>query len=174
MKKQILFALSTVVGMNIALARPTVKIWGSNDPLPLLTQVRQCLAYLDVRENIHLAIYLSPHMPEKLQGRSFCLNSPEPNAYQVIRVWIDTRLNKKQQRLVLAHEMIHVKQYAKGELIMTSNQQVMWKGRNYRYQWGAEPHRAPWESEAHRMDNRLAKLCKEQPETPLFASDTKR
>jgi hypothetical protein len=105
------------------------------------------------------------------------VNPPSPNTYQVIRVWIDPRLNKTQQRLVLAHEMVHVKQYAKGELIVNTDQQVIWKGRKYFYQPAARQH-LPWENEAFQQDNRLTIQWKEylknslNSEAPLTASKT--
>lgn len=103
-------------------------------------------------------------MPEKLEGMAISLNSPEPDDYQIIKVLIDASLNKTKQRLVLAHEMIHVKQYVKEELVVLNKQQVMWKGQKYRFSCVCN-RQIPWEKEAYRTDNLLVKLSQEQTKT---------
>ena len=70
-------------------------------------------------------------------------------------------LSASKQRLVLAHEMIHVKQYAKQELIIL-NDNVIWKGQNYPYAYEYNQ-RMPWEREAYRGDRTLAKLVNTSP-----------
>lgn len=173
MKQQILLILTSVLWMNLAFAQPVIKVYGSEDALAVKEQAGQYLEYLDVREKVRLFIHLSAHMPEKQEGMTFCLTSAEPNAYQIMKIWIDAQLSIKQQKLVLAHEMIHVKQYAKGELIVLSEQQVLWKGRKYICQQSKRLY-TPWESEAYRTDNLLAKRYKEQPEIHLAAKISKR
>jgi hypothetical protein len=39
MKKQMMFVLTSIVGMNMALSQPIVKIWHSEDSLAILTHV---------------------------------------------------------------------------------------------------------------------------------------
>lgn len=54
----------------------------------------------------------------------------------------------------LAHEMVHAKQFLRGELIAEPNWQ--WKGRaakNYRYK------NQPWEREAFRLEHELYRTC---------------
>ncbi len=164
MKKPLL--LIFILWMHPTFSQPIIKVYGSADPLAVKQQIAQYLAFLDVREKVYLCVVFSNHMPEKLEGMTLYLGSPEPNAYQSIKVRIDVRLNKAKQKLVLAHEMIHVKQYAKGELIVLSPQQVMWKGKKFRYKQ-AERLYTPWESEAYRTDNLLARRYKEQLEKPF-------
>ena len=53
----------------------------------------------------------------------------------------------------LAHEMVHAKQYLRGELNGWTNS---WKGkkpRNYKYE------NAPWEREAYKLEEKLYKKC---------------
>ena len=100
-------------------------------------------------------------MPEKLEGITISLPSPEPDVYQLLKVLIDARLSASKQRLVLAHEMIHVKQYAKQELIIL-NDNVIWKGQNYSYAYKYNQ-RMPWEREAYWGDRTLAELVKSSP-----------
>ena len=169
MKQHILLTLAGLLWMPLAFAQPIVKVKGTSDSLTVKNLIRLYLDQLDVRENVHLCVSFSVDIPEEQAGMTYCVNPPSPNTYQVIRVWIDPRLNKTQQRLVLAHEMVHVKQYAKGEIIVVSKEEVLWKGKKYRHQ-EIENRQKPWECEAHFYDNQLAKRCKEQLETPLVAS----
>jgi len=173
MKQQILLFLIGLFWMHPAFSQPIVIVQGSEDALAVKKQIMQYLDELDVRENVHLSVSFTTLVSEYVKGMTFCLNSLASNTYQVIRVRIDARLNKTQQRRVLAHEMIHVKQFAKGELIVINSQQVIWKGQKY---WcvGGSRKSAPWEDEAHQIDKILARLDKVQPEAPLAAAGKNR
>lgn len=150
--------------MNLAFSQPVVRIWGSEDPQTVKKQVEQYLDQLDVRENVYISVGFSTEMPKKLEGMAISLNSPEPDDYQIIKVLIDASLSKMKQRLVLAHEMIHVKQYVKEELVVLNKQQVMWKGQKYHFSCVCN-RQIPWEKEAYRTDNLLVKLSQEQTKT---------
>lgn len=169
MKHAILFPLTCMLCMYTAFAQPVIKISGPQDTLAVRSRVIHYLDYLDVRENIIILIFFSSNMLDNLKGVTYCLNSSGPSGYQVIRVIVDARLSKRQQELVLAHEMIHVRQLAKGELIITGKQQLIWKGRKYHFKYdGLQP--MPWENEAYKADKVLTKLYKKQLETSLIAS----
>ncbi len=172
MKTWIILTLAGLILLwgNPASPQPIISIWGNADSLIVRDQVAQYLNYLDVWENIHVSVGFTTKMPDKLEGMTFCLDSTASTTYQIMRVWIDARLSKTEQKFVLAHEMIHVKQYAKGELREIDQEQVMWKGRKFQYHGAAERHRAPWESEAYKNDHWLARQYKPQPENPLVAA----
>lgn len=59
--------------------------------------------------------------------------------------------------LVLAHEMVHVKQYAKNELVILDGRRVKWKEKEYIVSEGLNLY-TPWEDEAHRGDFNLMRL----------------
>ncbi len=144
-----------------AFSQSVIQVIGSTSPRATERQVQAHLNQLDVQENIHLTIRFSARMPERLEGITISLPSPEPDVYQLLKVLIDARLSASKQRLVLAHEMIHVKQYAKQELIIL-NDNVIWKGQNYPYAYEYN-RRMPWEREAYRGDRTLAKLVNTSP-----------
>ena len=177
MKKLILLTLTVVLYMHSAHSQPVVTVWGSEDSLTIKKQVALYLEQLDVREQVYLTVVFTSQMPEKLEGITLCVNPSASNAYQFIKVKINARLGEKQRELVLAHEMVHVKQYTKGELTVNSDQQVIWKGRKYFYQPAARQH-LPWENEAYQQDNQLTIQWKEylknslNMEAPLTASKT--
>jgi len=161
-----LYFLGTA-GSNLAVSQPTVKAWGWDDSLAVVQLTEQYLTRLEVQKEGLLIVHLSARLPKRLQGMTFRLDTLKSNACPIIKVVINARVNATQRQLVLAHEMVHVKQILSGELEISEGW-VRWKGKNYRYQWGAERYRAPWESEAHRLDNQLAKESLLQP---LMASN---
>ena len=154
--------LLTLLWTNAAFSQPVVKVKGSKNPQAIERHVQAHLDQLDVQESIHLTIRFSSRMPEKLEGITFSVPSPEPDVYQLLKVLIDARISESKQRLVLAHEMIHVKQYAKQELIVLNDKSVSWKGQEYQYAYEYNQ-RTPWEQEAYRGDRTLAKLADISP-----------
>jgi hypothetical protein len=166
MKQHILPFLIGLCWMHLAFTQPIVIVQGSENALAIKEQIMQYLDELDISENIHLSVNFTTLLSKYVKGITFCLNALAPNAYQIIRVRIDAHLNKTEQSRVLAHEMVHVKQFAKGELILINSQQVIWKGQKY---WcvGGSRQTTPWEVEAHQIDKILAGQDKVQPEAPL-------
>ena len=164
LRRWCIFASGTLTALlwaGIAFSQSVIQVIGSKSPRATERQVQAHLDQLDVQENIHLTIRFSTSMPEKLEGITISLPSPEPDVYQLLKVLINARLSASKQRLVLAHEMIHVKQYAKQELIIL-NDNVIWKGQNYLYAYEYNQ-RMPWEREAYRGDRTLAKLVNTSP-----------
>jgi len=70
-------------------------------------------------------------------------------------ITVDPNLGKRNMLLVLAHEMVHIKQYAKGELkdYMRVNR-VKWKGKVYN-DAKIDYWEQPWEIEAHGREKGL-------------------
>jgi hypothetical protein len=111
MKQLMSGILVGMLGMTMAFAQPIIVVLGNHpDALILKHRIAYYLDQLDVGENIHLSLSFSNSMPDPLQGMTFCLNSPPPPAYQIIRIWMNARLKKSELDFALAHEMVHVKQ----------------------------------------------------------------
>jgi len=80
------------------------------------------------------------------------------SAPRVIGMVLDTRLPMQQLVQTIAHEMVHVRQIARGRLQnkVIRNQMVnVWRGRIYADRDLAY-HRRPWELEAFRQERELA------------------
>jgi hypothetical protein len=164
---QILLTVACMFWMNLAFSQPIVKVIGSADSVTVLKQVAQYSAYLDIRENVRLAVIFPRTMPKNYAGVTICVNGADWKkdiGYLVVKVYLDAGQSELLQRIVLAHEMIHVKQFAKRELIVNSKQEVVWKGQKYFSHNAEHDDKRPWEREAYRNDARLAKHCKEQSE----------
>ncbi|GAA4443293.1 hypothetical protein GCM10023188_43830 [Pontibacter saemangeumensis] len=141
---------------EIAFSRPAITVLGSGNHQHIKKQAALYLDHLDIQENIQVTIILSKNLPKTLHGitRSYPLKLAD--ADQVIRVWVDANLNREYQSLVLAHEMIHVKQFAKKELVAHEDRMI-WKGTTF-YNFGDYDRHTPWEKEAYSTDQKLARL----------------
>jgi hypothetical protein len=69
---------------------------------------------------------------------------------------VDKTLTKKETLLALAHEMVHLKQYAKGELkdIFRPAKMIKWHGDRYLTD-GVDYWEQPWEIEAYGREKGL-------------------
>lgn len=144
---------------SLAFSQPVIRVAGSKEAQIVKQQALFFLDHLDVQENFYLTIIFSAKLPKKLKGYTVSDPSLEPDKYQNIRVIIDARLEIEKQMLVLAHEMIHVKQYAKKELKVFYDKRVLWRGRIYHASSGSNRN-MPWEKEAYHDDFSLVELLK--------------
>ncbi|UGU16713.1 hypothetical protein LS482_02310 [Sinomicrobium kalidii] len=153
------------------LSQPVILVKHEENPGAVENDVRHYMKLLDIRENIHLTIRFTRHVPRNILGITFCLDTQQPNGYRHIVVAIDSGLSPMRQKLILAHEMIHVKQYAKKELIALNKRVLLWKGR--KYETRIYNKRTPWETEAYNMERLLRKHLRrknQKPRTELAAT----
>lgn len=69
---------------------------------------------------------------------------------------VDKTLSLREFIETLCHEMVHVKQYAKGEMKELSSGQIRWKKKVF---GDIAYDKAPWEKEAFRLEKSLALSC---------------
>lgn len=70
-------------------------------------------------------------------------------------VRVDSALEREDFITTLLHEMVHVKQYVKGELKDMSGFRILWKKEEFHSQM--EYHDRPWEIEAYTLEKELDK-----------------
>lgn len=71
-------------------------------------------------------------------------------------IFIDASQNTRKKIQVLAHELIHVKQYQSGQLVAIDSDIVEWMGKEYSLQ--VTPHyQRPWEVIANREGRQLVR-----------------
>jgi len=164
MKKLALIILSHYFYSTGLLCQPIVKIYGNDtaDSLHTVMQVNHCLQLLQVDEKICICVRISEMMPEGVKGITLPLNTEAKNkvgqALPVYQIRIDAGLSNKQRSVALVHEMIHLKQYVRGELRNTKNNGFLWKGEVYKYLVASDRFTSPWEQEAYGLDNQLADM----------------
>ncbi|MGB3587529.1 MAG: hypothetical protein WBA23_13360 [Tunicatimonas sp.] len=147
-----------------------VRTYLAEDSLAVYQQISHYLQYFDNTEDIFIALSISKRMPKNTKGMTYCAQPVKSFPYQIIRVRIADGLSEKERNEVLAHEMIHVKQYVKGELELLDNHRVRWMGKTFRNHFiGAKQRFSPWEKEAYRTETLVTKVCQEQLNNPLLA-----
>ena len=156
---RIVFTLSLTFWAGFAFSQSVIRVKGTKDTQLIRQQVQLSLDHLDIQENLHLTVSISARMPGKLKGITLSHPSPEPDKSYIIRVLIDARLSQTEQLLVLAHEMIHVKQYVKKELKVLDDRRVVWKEKVYFVSHGYN-RSMPWEKEAYYAGPGLRRLVK--------------
>jgi len=157
------------VTTSISQSQPIIKVFGDIDEITTEHLIRNCLQHLEVDENFYLVVKFSENMPRTQPGfTSYQENagkSSQPTLWVNIKVNLDQNIRKR----VLIHELIHVKQFIKKELIATDSKDIIWHGDRY-YDHQTKPKTAPWEFEAHHDGKRLAKLIQSIPDMPLLAN----
>lgn len=97
---------------------------------------------------------------EKMSSMSddyaYCDWVDDNNLRREFVIGIDRSLNKKETMLALAHEMVHLKQYARGEMkdIHHPVRMVKWQGERYLYE-EMDYWECPWEIEAYGREKGL-------------------
>lgn len=172
MRKLVILLLIGMFAPYLSISQPNIKIAGDADAEMVTAQVNRSLEYLDIDKPMQLHIAFFDRMPAKLRGLTFCL--PAHDSTQLFRINIDARLNETQRLNVLAHEMMHVRQYLSGDLKVVDGKMV-WRGNKYPFVH-RDPRKLPWEAEAHRYDQYLANVLREMPteKPPLLASEVEK
>ncbi len=87
---------------------------------------------------------------------AYCDWTDDNHQAREFKITIDSRLNRKEMLLALAHEMVHVKQYAKGEMkdIFRPTRMVKWQGERYNHE-EMDYWEQPWEIEAYGREKGL-------------------
>jgi hypothetical protein len=113
-------------------------------------------ALIPRKRNIEIRIKLVKGMlaNENTYGECYDLDASQHNDYYTIR--LDYNDNDTDTLIrTLAHEMIHIKQFSRGELRMLySGYCARWKGKNYPDNTDYEE--CPWEIEANALEQSLS------------------
>ena len=84
-----------------------------------------------------------------IEEHGFCIWSETNIRPRAFTITLNKKLNKEELLLVLAHEMVHVKQWVRGELKDTNCGKQLWKNKDYT---NTNYDNQPWEIEAHELE----------------------
>ncbi len=82
------------------------------------------------------------------------LNNKNPRTF---RIWLNNSLNRRTLLTTLAHEFVHIKQYAKNTLSIDTAGRYKWKGEIVTAYYSAQ-----YEREAYRREKKLYKAFQKQ------------
>ena len=112
-------------------------------------------------KNIELDIKLTKDLKKKEQAYGYChITDDNLNRPREFMIELDTSMKYGFDQILtwLAHEMVHLKQFVRGELFDYATGRVQWKTRSF----GRLDHDdQPWEKEAYRLEGKLYKEFKE-------------
>jgi len=168
MKTLQIMVLVNLLSVYPAFSQPTIEVRGSEQEIYTKRVAREILMHMDIQENMYLVIQYSDKLSSQFPGWTTFKAASETIPMPIIHVWIKSGLKPRKSTAVLAHEMIHVKQYIKGELVVTKDQTIFWHGKEYNYD-GHEHQFTPWETEAHHWDSSLARIVRTKLSDPLLA-----
>ena len=113
-------------------------------------------------KNIYLDIKLTKNLKKKEGAYGYCHivdNSlARPREFMIE---LDASMRYKFDQILtwLAHEMVHLKQFVRGELCDYETGRVQWKSRTYgRVHYDDQP----WEKEAYRLEEELYEMFEEE------------
>ena len=106
-------------------------------------------------KNIYLDIKLTKSLKKKEQAYGYChIIDDNLNKPREFMIELDTSMKHSFDQILiwLAHEMVHLKQFVRGELFDYATGRVQWKRRMY---GNVHYEDQPWEKEAYRLEEKL-------------------
>ena len=112
-------------------------------------------------KNILVEIKLTKELKQKEQAYGFChITDDDLDRPREFMIELDTSMKNSFDQILtwLAHEMVHLKQFVRGELYDYATGNVQWKSRTYgRVHYNDQP----WEKEAYRLEGELYEMFEE-------------
>ena len=113
-------------------------------------------------KNIYLDIKLTKDLKKKEGAYGFChIVDDSLSRPREFMIELDASMRYKFDQILtwLAHEMVHLKQFVRGELCDYETGRVQWKSRTFgRVHYDDQP----WEKEAYRLEDELYEMFEEE------------
>jgi len=118
-------------------------------------------SYFHVSEPLNLVIEFSNQLPDGVKGAiDFETNR---SGIKNFHIWIRKGMTRYAKLVTFAHEMVHLKQYIKGELIQNHISCFSWQGAEFIAANYVAYEQRGWEKEALSLENYLYRLFKNRP-----------
>ena len=111
-------------------------------------------------EGLHIFVDFTTRLPKPFQGYTQYSENKTLQTQQVV-IRINKRISEKQQWLTLAHEMIHVKQFSRGELIYHGGATYTWKHHHCQDARKIAYKKRGWEKEAFALEHKMLEKYQE-------------
>ena len=112
--------------------------------------------------NVEVFVKLSKDLKKKEQAYGFChIIDDSLSKPREFMIELDTSMRYKFDQILtwLAHEMVHLKQFVRGELCDYETGRVQWKSRTFgKVHYDDQP----WEKEAYRLEGELYEMFAEE------------
>lgn len=163
--RKIIILLMIILPMN-NFADPTkpqrlIKVLGcsaSEKQVDVRARVDFYLDYLEINQDILVLVTFVDFKPHNEKHTEGVLGTTIPTTFEgkpMIHILIEKTVSYNKQMLILAHEMVHLKQFINGELIEHNDEHFTWKGKDvYRVQ-EIQYSKRGWEREALDLQSKL-------------------
>lgn len=103
--------------------------------------------------NVELKVYVSDTLPTNLWG--LCLPTDDDRKLpREFEIFLSSTISRKKSIKTLAHEMVHIKQFARGEFKVYDKGKYKWMGKQL-FMTEQQYRKMPWEVEAHLSEKYL-------------------
>ena len=138
-----------------------IKVLGcseSKKQVDIRARVNFYLDYLEIKQDIVVLVTFVDFTPQDDMHKYDLLGTTIPTTFQnkpMVHILIEKAVSYNKQMLILAHEMVHLKQFVTGELVEHNEQHFTWKGEDFYRVCDIEYKRRGWEREALALQHKL-------------------
>lgn len=111
--------------------------------------------YFEFSPDVYIVIVCKAKLADQVHG--YTLHEDHPESRQFF-ITISSKISLKSQLTVIAHEMVHVKQFVSGALMKEHSDTFQWKGQACKDIHHLDYLDRPWEQEALSMQHSLIHL----------------
>ena len=155
-------AMFYIIPMLPASAQVHVVVMGKEAKEDIREKVNFFADFLGIKKEITICVAFGSHLGKSVKGYTlFEVTSGSTGA----SISVYDQLSNHEELIVLAHEMIHVNQFVRGQLKVNSEKDVFWRKSSF-YSVEEIPYQdRPWEKEALFLEKKLANLYKNYEKT---------
>lgn len=133
--------------------RNQVTVTGNLDKAKIKTMVNYYVRYWKLNK-LHILVKFTNRLPRGFKGYAQYAENKDWDVQQVI-IRINTKHTPKEQFLTLAHEMVHVKQFSRKELVYHGGLAYTWKNHHCEDVSKIAYNKRSWEKEAFDLEEKL-------------------
>lgn len=148
-------AVLYIIPMLTASAQVHVVVMGKEAKEDIKEKVKFFADFLGIKKEITICVTFTPHLEKGVKGYTLFEVTPGSTGASIS---IHDQLGNHDELIVLAHEMIHVNQFVRGQLKVNSEKDVFWRKSAFRSVDEIPYQHRPWEKEALFLEKRLANL----------------
>ena len=130
-----------------------ITVRGAIEPTEIKAMIEYYTQYWNL-DSLHILVQYTAGLSKELKGYTQYAEQKKWKVRQVI-IRINTQFSVKEQWLTLTHEMVHVKQFRRGELIAHGGATYTWKNHHHPNIGKIAYHQRAWEKEAFRLEKKL-------------------
>ena len=155
-------AMLFIIPMLTTSAQVHVVVMGKEAKEDIREKVKFFADFLGIKNEITICVTFNPHLGDGVKGYTlFEVTQGSTGA----SISIHDQLGNHDELIVLAHEMIHVNQFIRGQLKVNSEKDVFWRKSTFNAVEEIPYQDRPWEKEALFLEKRLANLYKNYEKT---------